>query len=56
MHKGHCNGLNDVINNELILAAVSERIVYYDKNMKILWANKAASEIAGLPVPGQGGR
>lgn len=32
----------------LILSSMSERVLFYDLNMRIIWANRAAEELAGL--------
>ena len=32
---------------ELIMGSIAERIVYYDANMRVLWANRAAGEAFG---------
>ena len=34
---------------EIILSNMSELVVYYNKDMRISWANKAAGEMFGLP-------
>ena len=39
-----------------ILNSMTEHVVYYDKETRILWANKAASESAGLPIERMAGR
>jgi len=35
---------------QLILSTLSELIVYHDKNLRIVWANRAAGEAAGRPT------
>ncbi len=35
---------------QLILSSLSELIVYQDKNLRIVWANRAAGEAAGRPT------
>jgi PAS domain S-box-containing protein len=39
-----------------ILNSMTEHVVYYDKEIRILWANKAAGESAGLPAEEMAGR
>ncbi|MGB2697338.1 MAG: PAS domain S-box protein, partial [Candidatus Zixiibacteriota bacterium] len=39
-----------------ILNSMAEHVVYYDKEMSILWANKAAAKSAGLPAEEMAGR
>ncbi len=39
-----------------ILNSMAEHVVYYDKEMRILWANKAAGESVGLPPEEMAGR
>ncbi|HUU93939.1 MAG TPA: PAS domain-containing protein, partial [Phycisphaerae bacterium] len=42
-------GLKETLDDEsLVLGSISEEVVYHDRNMAIIWANRAAAESAGL--------
>lgn len=40
----------------LILGAMSERVIYHDEQRRIIWANRVAAEVAGLPMEQMTGR
>ena len=44
-------GLTEALDDEsLVLSSISEEVVYHDRNMAIIWANRAAAESAGLTL------